>query len=116
MTPEFLASIAGVGLSLIMSYVPGLSTWYEEQPSTNKRAVMALMLLLAAAGSAVWSCSQPQAGDVFRMCLGSSWRAYAQAFIAALVASQGTYMLTPKDEEGNVKRPGAKPKRKAKPR
>jgi hypothetical protein len=113
MTPEALASFAGIGLSLIMSYVPGLSTWYESRPSTSKRAVMALMLLVTAIGSAIWTCSQPQAGDVFRMCLGSSWRAYAQAFVAALVASQGTYMLTPKDKDGNVLRPG-KAKRKAK--
>lgn len=112
MSPEALASFAGIGLSLVLSYVPGLADWYETRPSTSKRAVMALMLLAVAIGSAVWTCSQPQVGDPFRMCIGSSWRAYAQAFVAALVASQGAYLLTPKDKDGNVIRPRAKARRR----
>ena len=45
-TPEFLAAVAGVVLSLAFSYVPGLRDWYEALAGEFKRLIMAGVLLV----------------------------------------------------------------------
>ncbi len=39
MTVEQLGAIAGVILSLLFSYVPGLSDWFSALPATTKRLI-----------------------------------------------------------------------------
>src|SRR3990172_4267824 len=49
--PETLSAIFGVLLSLFMSYVPRVKTWFDKQPPINKRAIMAVGLFLVAGGA-----------------------------------------------------------------
>jgi hypothetical protein len=95
MTPELLASIAAMLLSLAASYLPGFSTWYSALDTLFKRLLM--LILLAAVSAAAYalacagyasslhislSCDAPGALDLFK------------TFLAALLANQATYQLT----------------------
>lgn len=89
MDANTISAIAGVTLSLGFSYIPGLSTWFAKQDSTRKRGLMALLLLLATAGSLLYVCR----GDA--ACLAADWERAVGALIAALVANQSVFLLTP---------------------
>jgi len=93
MTAEQLAAIAAVVLSLLMSYVPGLSTKFGNLDATTKRLVMAFLLLVITAGAVGLSCAGLD--QSFICSQAGVWQA-VQVFIAALVANQATYMITPK--------------------
>lgn len=93
MNASELSALGGVALSLIFSYVPGLSSWFDAKEPTAKRLLMALLLLLLAAGVfglscagvlTVASCDKPGA-------LG-----LVSAYLAALVANQATYQISPR--------------------
>jgi hypothetical protein len=93
MSAEQLAAIAGLILSLLFSYVPGLSDWYGALEPTRKRLVMAGLLLAVAGGTFGLSC----AGVVDAVaCTQKGALALVSAFIAALVANQATYQLSPR--------------------
>ena len=92
MTAEFLASIAGIVISLLFSYIPGLSTWYATLTSQYRSLLMAGVLLLCAAAVFGLSCAKmldyvtcDQAGVI----------ALVKIFIAALIANQATFVLSP---------------------
>ncbi len=93
MSAEQLAAIAGIILSLLFSYVPGLSDWYSGLESTKKRLVMAALLLGVACGVFGLSC-----GNVITtvVCDKSGALGLIQAFIAALIANQATYQISPR--------------------
>lgn len=92
MTNELLSGAAGVALSLVLSYLPGAREWYADLDGTRKRVVMLLALLAVAAGSTALSC----AGIVNTMtCDQGGIVALAKALLAALVANQSTYLLSP---------------------
>jgi putative flippase GtrA len=92
MTPEILSSVSGIILSLCFSYIPGLSTWYAKLSTQQKSLGMLALLLLTALGVfglacanlvAYVTCDQPGAVELVKI------------FIAALIASQAAYMLSP---------------------
>jgi hypothetical protein len=93
MTPEQLALLAGVILSLAFSYVPGLSTWFDGLAPDRKRLVMLAALFVVAAGSFVLSCAGY--ADYFACTTAGAYDAVG-VFILAMIANQGTYLLTPK--------------------
>ena len=94
LTPESLTMLAGAVLSLLFSYVPGLSDWYGALEATYKRLIMAGLLLvttgavfgLACAGilSGI-ACDQPGLINVV-------W-----TFILAIVANQSVYSITKRE-------------------
>lgn len=93
MLSEQLAAIAGVILSLLFSYVPGVSDWYGMLEPTRKRLLMAALLLAVAGGMFGLSC----AGVVDAVsCTQGGALALVNAFIAALVANQAAYMISPR--------------------
>jgi len=77
MTAEMISASAGILLSLVFSYVPGLSDWFNALDGAHKRLVMLAALVLPA-------CSQ------------AGLLSLLEALIAALVANQATYMISPK--------------------
>jgi hypothetical protein len=90
-----VAALAGMALSLAFRFIPGLRTWFEGLSSEGKSGVMAIMIVLAGVGTALWQCSTP-AGDVtFQQCLSLGWRQYAGAIFSALVTNQATHQITP---------------------
>ena len=96
MTPEILAATAGAILSLLLNYIPGLNTAFDRLSANGQRAAMAGLLLVAAVGTAIWTCTSPEAGGL-TICLGGTdWRAVVQAFIFALIANQSVDRISPK--------------------
>lgn len=102
-TPEVLTAIAGVVLSLLFSYVPGLNVWFDSlgagkgpdgaDEDTPKQLFMAGLLLvvcLAIFGLSCWgvmaavSCDRPGL-------IGLVW-----VYILALMSNQGIHRISPK--------------------
>ena len=93
MNSNTLAALSGVLLSLIFSYVPGLSEWYDAQPPVNKRLIMALSVVVIAAGAFGLSC----AGVLQSVaCDQAGALGLVEAVISALVANQATFLISPK--------------------
>jgi hypothetical protein len=90
MTAQGLSAIAGVLLSLAFSYIPGLSDWYGAKTSQVKSLVMLGLLLLAAAGTLAYQCR----GD--GACYSTGLEPAIMAFVAAAVANQTTFLLSPR--------------------
>jgi hypothetical protein len=93
MTAETLSAVAGVVLSLAFSYVPGLSAWFDGLEATYKRLVMAGALLAVSAAVVALSCWNV---TPLVACNQDGVVALVSAFIAALVANQSAYLITPK--------------------
>lgn len=92
MSSELLAAIAGVVLSLAFSYIPGLSTKFAKLQSSTKRLIMAGLLLLTGAAAFGLSCA-----GVFATvtCDKAGILGLVSHFIAALIANQSAYTLSP---------------------
>lgn len=84
-------------LSLSFHYVPGLKTWFERLSSEGKSGVMAVMIVLAGIGTALWQCSSSE--DSVLNCLSLGWKEYARAVFSALVTNQATHQITPSPKE-----------------
>ena len=56
-TPQVVASVAGVILSLLFSYVPGLNTWFAALDPTYKRLLMAGLIIVVGVGVVTLSCA-----------------------------------------------------------
>ncbi len=99
MTPEVLSGVAGLLASLAASYIPGLREWFGKLEGTQKRLVMALVLLAVAAGATAAACT----GTVNMGCRRDNLQDWilgiVQAFLAALVANQSAYTLTARKPE-----------------
>ena len=114
MTADILASTASVFLSLLFSYVPGFKSWYEAQAPTSKRLIMLGLLALVAAGSFAAACAQ--FGDALRLdvvCSRDGAIGLLETFIAALVANQAAFLISPKSKTGNARLASAHAKRES---
>jgi len=89
--PEALSAVFGVFLSLFMSYFPGVKTWFDKQPTTNKRAVTAIGLFVVAVGAYALSCANV---IIVVSCTQAGVLALVSSYIAALVANQATFLIT----------------------
>lgn len=92
MTSEQLGAVAGVILSLLFSYVPGLREKFAALDSTKKSLAMAVMLLAVAGGAVALSC-----GQIVNVveCSKSGIIQMVSVYVAALVANQATFVLSP---------------------
>lgn len=98
MTPEILAAVAGVVLSLAFSYIPNLRTRFAEFPKETQQLVMLGMLFLVAGASYGLACANVLT-DLFGMvltCDKAGMLGLIRALIFAVMANQGIYSLTPK--------------------
>jgi len=94
MTAEQLSAAAAVVLSLALAYIPGLKDAYDKLANPYKVTLTGILLVVVAVGALAWSCRAAQ--DGFGACLSAGWEQYANALIAALIASQATYTLAVK--------------------
>jgi len=92
MTAEQLAAIAGIVLSLLFSYTPGLSTDFDKLDPTYKRLVIAALLLVVAGGVFGLACGHVL---VTVTCDKTGIMGLVNAYIAALIANQSTYLISP---------------------
>ena len=97
MTSESLAAVAAAALSLLFSYIPGFSKWYEPLDATLKRLVMLALLTAVAAGSFGLACAglSEQLG-IQLSCTTSGLIGLLQTLVAALAANQAAYLISPR--------------------
>lgn len=91
-TPEILAAAAGILLSLLASYLPGFSAWYESLSPTSKRLWMLGMLLLASLAAFGISCSGLEG---YIACTGAGAWTLFKIFVLALVSNQAVFLISP---------------------
>jgi hypothetical protein len=96
LSPDTLALLAGVLLSLALSYIPGVSAWFATLTPTAKRLTLLVAIVIVAGGGYALSCYGLFAGVT---CDSSGATGLVRAVILALVASQGAYALTPERNE-----------------
>lgn len=95
MTPEQLATVAGIVLSLAFSYIPGLADKYAALDGTTKRLVMLVIVIGVAAGAFGLTCANVLTNTSIT-CDQPGAVALTQNVIAALVANQATFLLSPR--------------------
>jgi hypothetical protein len=92
-TPEGIAAIAGVVLSLAFSYIPGLNTRFAALAPEAKRGIMAGLLVLTAAVIYGLGCL-----DILSIGIACTQTGVIQIvwiLISALVTNQTTYSVSP---------------------
>lgn len=94
MTVETLSLAAGALLSLLFSYIPGISGWFDKKDTTVKRLIMAGALLVIAVLVFAAGCANLQIPGVQIECSAQGAWLLVQVFLLALVANQGTYQIT----------------------
>jgi hypothetical protein len=103
MNADTLSAAAGVLLSLVLSYTPGLAPRFDALAPTQKRLALLACLIAVTAASLGIACA-PQLRAVWPglpfECSASSLGSFASAFLAALVSSQAAYTLTPRPAGG----------------
>lgn len=99
MTADLISSVAGIVLSLLFSYLPGLSAWYGGLVGDKKRLIMLGMLALVAGGMYALDCGGllvKITPDVAGMCSAADgWVDVLRAFVAAMIANQASFALSP---------------------
>jgi putative flippase GtrA len=97
MTPETLALVAGVILSLAFSYIPNLRTWFAEKTKEFQQLAMLGMMILVALSTYGLACAGVLS-DLFGLemtCDKIGILGLVKALIFAIMANQGMYKLTP---------------------
>jgi hypothetical protein len=92
MSTDELAGTAGILISLACSYVPGLADKYAALDGTQKRLIMLLALILAAALVYGLSCANVVAVIT---CSQRDLIGLLRTVVLALVANQAAYLITP---------------------
>ncbi|MCC6192278.1 MAG: hypothetical protein IT318_24870 [Anaerolineales bacterium] len=96
--PETLTLFAGVALSVVMAYTPGLRAKYDALSADYKRLVMLGLLLIVTAAIYLGACAGLGA-DLPLLTAVSCTRSGAvgmgTAFISALIANQATFLILP---------------------
>jgi hypothetical protein len=93
MDNSMIAGVAGLFLSLVFSYVPKLKDWYNAQTGEYKSLVMlgslvaACLIIFGASCADLW---------VVVACNAAGAKSLIPLFISALIANQGTYLVTRK--------------------
>lgn len=92
MTGPQLAAIAGILISLLFSYVPGLQDWYSAKDSKTQSLIMLAVLVVAAFATYGVSCAGWWPSVT---CDQAGIKALVEAFVAALISNQATYVISP---------------------
>jgi hypothetical protein len=95
-TADILAGFAGILLSLAFSYIPKVSDWYATLTSQYKSLIMLAALAVAALAAFGLSCAG--LGDIAGVTLTCDQPGVyvaIRAFVAAAIANQTTYLLSP---------------------
>jgi len=96
MTPIQITALAGVVLSILFEYVPGLHNWYNALTDTKQRLVMLGVLFVTVAGAFGLSCAKWLTAFP---CTQQGVKDAVFAFVIALAANQGTYTILPKKDK-----------------
>ena len=96
MSAESLALYSGVVLSLVFSYVPGLSTKYAALSDTAKKLIMLGMLALVSVLVVVAACTGfAEDLGIYVTCDRDGFVGVVKAFMLALIANQSALKISP---------------------
>ena len=95
MEAEQILIVAGVAISLIFEYVPAAHRWYNGLHNDYQRLFMVGAIFTIVAGA--YGLSWAGLVQAFEPSWMGAWSALL-AFIYALVANQGTYLVLPKEK------------------
>lgn len=97
MSADSIALYAGVVLSLLFSYVPGLNSWFGALDGIVKRLVMLGLLVLVAVISYGLACLgwAADVGLAGVACTKVGFAELVKALITAVIANQGAYAISP---------------------
>ncbi len=90
---EMIVGVAGVVLSLLFSYIPGLRVWYAALVAETKQLIMLGLLILVSGGIFALGCF-----DVLSVNIACDKQGVIQLvfmLISGLVANQATYLISP---------------------
>ncbi len=93
MSVELISASAGILISLILEFVPGVSPWYTKFSAQQKRLGVLVALFVVVAGAYGLSCAG--VFGFFACNSDGGWEALT-AFIAALVANQSAHLVLKK--------------------
>ena len=94
MTPEIVVAAAGIFLSILFEYVPGVEGWYNALTKQLKAAIMAGSVLIVVVVLMLISCFGPY--DYMTCTEAGIWEA-VELLAIALVTNQTTHRLIRKD-------------------
>ena len=92
MNSDELSGGAGIALSLLGSYCPGFAPWFDKRTPTEKRLIMASLLLIIACAVFIGGCR----GLIAVTCDEAGVLGLARAFVVALITNQVTFVASPK--------------------
>ena len=92
MNAELLATLSGIALSLLFSYIPGFADWFAARDGIQKRLIMLGFLLAIAVAIFGLACAQALS---YVTCDQPGAIAALNSFIAAAIANQATFALSP---------------------
>jgi hypothetical protein len=90
---ELIVSIAGVVLSLLFSYIPGLRTWYAALITETKQLIMLGLLVLVTTAIFVLGCYGILSTGIACDKFGAI--ALIQMLIVGIVSNQAAYLISP---------------------
>lgn len=90
---ELIVSIAGIVLSLLFSYIPGLRTWYAALITETKQLIMLGLLILVTA--AIYALGCYGILDTGIVCGKEGIIALVQMLVYGLVSNQAAYLISP---------------------
>jgi len=93
LTSDMLVIFAGAVLSLLFSYVPGLSTWFAGMDGTFKRLAMLLLLAITAGAIYGLGCAGVLSSGI--SCDQAGLTKLIYMFILAVIANQSTFSISP---------------------
>jgi len=97
MTANVISLSAGVILSLLFSYVPGVNSWFGKFDGTRKRLIMLLLLVIAAAGGFGISClGWAESFSISVTCDTAGAVGLFQQLMIAIIGNQSIYSISPK--------------------
>ena len=97
LTSELLVSIAGVVLSLLFSYIPGLRVWFAALASEKKQLIMLGLLVLVTGGVFGLGCAGVL--DTGLACDKGGVIAIVKLLVAGIIANQATYLISPQTDD-----------------
>lgn len=90
---DYITLFMGAGLSLLFTFFPPAQLWLERQTPNQRRAIMALLLLVISIAVNVAACN-----GLLGIC-EQDWFMHALvAFLGSVAVNQGVFSLSPKPE------------------
>ena len=97
---ELIVSIAGIVLSLLFSYIPGLRTWYAALVVETKQLIMLGLLVVVSGSIFALGCYGILSTGI--ACDKYGIIALVQMLIVGVVSNQAAYLISPQPNDVTI--------------